>query len=244
MQQKPALIFLALAIVGAAAWFFTRADPQGTALHTREQAARGLAEELGRSQFGAKILVMSNPFTQRPDIAKAIADMEQAGLTGLRTGLGTKATVGAVVFPELRTEAQDNPAALLSDVETTTPLSFLVAPDAFDKLIRQHVDCAVVVSLIGLPVELNRCEAWNAPNVSTSTKFALLLPDFRGIADAPAIIKAVKSGRLLAFVLPKRGAPASDAPLTKDWKAEFERRFVLVTADNVEQVVGNSPELF
>lgn len=176
MQQKPALIFLVLAIVGAAAWFFTQADPQGTALLTRELAARGLAEELVRSLPGSKILVMSNPFTQRADIAKAIADMEQAGLAGLRAGLGTKITIGAVAFPELRPEARENPAALLSDVETTTPLSFLVAPDGFDKLIKQHGDCAVVVSLIGLPVELNECQAWNA----SSSKFALLLPDFRG----------------------------------------------------------------
>ena len=241
MQQKPALIFLALVVAGAAAWFFTQADPQGTALLTRELAARGLAEELGRSQFGSKILVMSNPFTQRADIAKAIADMEQAGLSGLRTGLGTRATIGAVAFPELRREARENPAALLSDVDTTTPLSFLVATDAFDKLIKQHADCAVVVSLIGLPVELNECQAWNA---AAPTKFALLLPDFRGIADAPAIIKAVKSGKLIAFVLPKLGASASDALVGKDWKAEFAKRFVLVTAANVEQVVATSPELF
>lgn len=241
MQQKPALIFLALAIVGAAAWFLAQADPQGAALQTRELAARGLAEELVRSQPGSRVLVMSNPFTQRAGIAKAIADMEQAGLTGLRAGLGTKATIGVVAFPELRPEARENPAALLSEVETTTPLSFLVAPDAFDKLIKQHGDCPVVVSLIGLPAELNRCEAWNAP---ASPKFALLLPDFREVADAPTIIKAVKSGKLVAFVLPKPGAPASDATAGKDWKAEFAKRFVLVTAENVEQVVATSPELF
>ena len=40
--------------------------------------ARGLAEELVRSLPGSKMLVLSNPFTQRADIAKAIADMEQA----------------------------------------------------------------------------------------------------------------------------------------------------------------------
>ena len=241
MQQKPALIFLALVIAGAAAWFFTRPDPQGTALQTRELAARGLAEELVRSQFGSRVLVMSNPFTQRADIAKAIADMEQAGLAGLRAGLGTKATIGAVAFPDVRPEARENPAALLSDVETTTPLSFLVAPDAFDKLIKQHSDCVVVVSLIGLPAELNRCEAWNGTG---SPKFVLLLPDFRGIVDGPSVVKAAKSGKLLAFVLPKRGAPASDAPVGKDWKEEFAKRFVLVTAENVEQVVASSPELF
>ena len=78
MQQKPAFIFLALAIVGAAAWFFTQADPQGTALMTRELAARGLAEELVRVQPGSKILVLSNPFTQRAGITKAIADKPRA----------------------------------------------------------------------------------------------------------------------------------------------------------------------
>ena len=241
MQQKPPLIFLALVVAGAVVWFFTKADPQGTALLTRELAARGLAEELVRSQPGSRVLVMSNPFTQRAGITKAIADMEQAGLSGLRAGLGTKATIGAVAFPELRPEARENPAALLSDVETTTPLSFLVAPDSFDKLIKQHGDCPGVVSLIGLPAELNQCQAWNAP---ASPKFALLLPDFRGIADAPVIVRAVKSGKLVAFVLPKLGAPASDAPVGKDWKAEFAKRFVLVTAENVEQVVATSPELF
>lgn len=241
MQQKPALIFLALVVAGAAAWFFTQPDPQGTALQTRELAARGLAEEVARNQFGSRVLVLSNPFTQRADIAKAIADMEQAGLSGLRAGLGIKATVGAVAFPELLPEALENPASLLSDVETTTPLSFLVVPDAFDKLIKQHNDCPVVVSLIGLPAELNQCEAWNA---AAPTKFAFLLPDFQGIADGPAIIKAVKSGKLVAFVLPKPGGPASDAPVGKDWKAEFAKRFILVTAENVEQVVATSPQLF
>ena len=70
------------------------------------------------------------------------------------------------------------------------------------------------------------------------------LPDFRGIADALTVIKAVKSGKLVAFVLPKPGAPGSDAAVGKDWKAEFARRFVLVTAANVEQIVATSPSLF
>ena len=242
MQQKPAVILLLLLLTAGGIWFFTKHNPVGTSLQIREFAARGLAEELVRTQpSGTRTLVLSNPFTQRADVAKAIAEMEQAGLAGIRDGLGTQLTVGAVVFPELNAEAQQNPAALLTGIETTTPVSFLVAPDAFDKLIKQHSDCTVVISLIGLPGDLAACEAWKP---ASPVKFALLLPDFRSITDSATILQAMKSGKLVAFVLPKPGAPDNNVPAAGDWKEEFERRFQLVTAANVEQVLQSMPNLF
>lgn len=242
MQQKPAVILLLLLLAAGGTWFFTRPNPVGTTLRIRAIAARGLAEELVRSQpSGTRVLVLSNPFTQRQEVAKAIAEMEQAGIDGIREGLGVNLPVGAVVFPELKPEAQQNPASLLTGVETTTPVSFLVAPDAFDKVLQQHADCAVVVSLIGLPGELEACEAWKP---ASPVKFALLLPDFRSITDSPTILQAVKSGKLVAFVLPKPGAPDNNVPASGDWKEEFERRFQLVTAANVEQVLQSVPNLF
>lgn len=247
MQQKPALILLALAIVGAAVWFFTKPNPVGTTLRIREIAARGLAEELVRAELvpsqpsGTRVLVLSNPFTQRANIAKSISDMEQAALTGVWEVLGGGISGGAVAFPELKPEAQQNPAALLTGIETTTPVSFLVTPDAFDKVIKQHADCVVVVSLIGLPGELEACEAWKP---ASPVKFALLLPDFRSITDSATVVQAVKSGKLVAFVLAKPGAPDNNVPASGDWKEEFERRFQLVTAANVEQVLQSMPNLF
>lgn len=242
MQPKPAAILLLLLLAGGGIWFFTKPSPVGTTLRIREIAARGLAQELVRSQpSGTCVLALSNPFTQRADVAKAIAEMEQAGLAGIREGLGTQLPVGAVAFPELKAEAQQNPAALLTGIETTTPVSFLVVSDAFDKVIKQHADCTVVVSLIGLPGELAACEAWKP---ASPVKFALLLPDFRSIADSATILQAVKSGKLVAFVLRKPGAPDNNVPASGDWKEEFERRFLLVTAANAEQVLQSMPNLF
>lgn len=240
-RQTPALVFLFLVAVAFLVWFLFKPDPQGNAMRTREIATRGLAEYLTRVHSGKRALIISNPFTQRKDTAKAIVDMEQAGIRGLREGFGDKITIRAVAFPELKAGANENPRALLADAETTTPLSYLVAADAFDKLAKQHGDCEIIASLIGLPLELNRCETWNAAGGS---KFALLLPDFRGIADATTVQKAMKSGKLLAFVLVKPGAPDDDSAPGKNWKAEFEKRFVLVTAENVDQVTQAYPELF
>jgi hypothetical protein len=239
-RQTPALVFAVLVAAGFSLWFFLKPDPQGNALRVREIATRGLAEHLARTYSGKKALIVSNPFTQQTGTAKAIVETEQAGIRGLREGFGASISVAAVVFPELKPEARENPRALLVDVETSTPLSYLVEPEAFDQLAGKHANCEIIVSLIGLPFEVARSEAWKAAG---APRFALLLPDLKIIGDASAVKSAVKSSKLVAFVLVRPGAPGDDVTPGRDWKAEFEKRFLLVTAENVEQVMQAHPGL-
>jgi hypothetical protein len=240
-RQTLALVFLAIVAAVVAGRFILRPQPHQRALQARELATRGLAEYLVRTHPGQRALVMSNPFIHRAGTDRKIIDTEEAGLRGLRDGFGRTITVDAVVPAELRPGALENPREVEIDPQTTTPLSFLVAPDAFDKAVQAHPDCALIVSLIGLPEELDRCAAWRAPGAPA---FALLLPDLRMVGDRPAVMQAVKSGKLLAFVLHKPGGPSDDTPLGKDHLAEFEKRFVLVTPENVEQVAQEYPALF
>jgi len=240
-RQTPALLFVALVAAGFALWFFLKPDPQGNAVRVREIATRGLAEHLARTHPGKKALIVSNPFTERKDTAKAIVEMEQAGIRGLRGGFGQSVSMAAIAFPELKPEARENPRALLTDVETSTPLSYLMTPGAFDQLASKHPDSEIIVSLIGLPLEIARCEVWKAAG---PPRFALLLPDLKVIGDAVAVIGAMKSGKLAAFVLVRPGAPGDDTTPGRDLKAEFEKRFLLVTAENVEQVLQAHPKLF
>jgi len=240
-RQTPALVFVVLVAVGFSLWFFLKPDPQSNALRVREIATRGLAEHLARTHPGKSVLIISNPFTQRQDTAKAIVETEQAGIRGLREGFGASISVAAVDFPELRPEARENPRTLLADVETTTPLSYLVEPGAFDQLAGKHANCEIIVSLVGLPLDVARSEVWKAAGAPW---FALLLPDLKIIGDASAVKSAVKSGKLAAFVLVRPGAPGDDVTPGRDWKAEFEKRFLLVTAESVEQVMQAHPGLF
>ena len=241
MSQKPALVFLVLVGAGFVAWHLSRPDPVGNALRARELATRGLAEHLARTYPGKRVLVVSNPFTQQDGAAKEIVQMDEAGIRGLREGFGDKIKIAAVAFPELKPGALENPQALLAEVETTTPLSHLVSTNAFDRLAKEHLDCEIIVSLIGLPLDVERCETWKA---SDTTKFALLLPDFRGIASAAKVQQAVSSGKLPAFVLAKYGVQDEDSSLSGDFKAEFEKRFILVTGENIDHIIQTRPELF
>ncbi len=226
-------------VLGLALW--RRSGPQEEAFQVRALATRGLAEHLARTFSGHRALILSNPFTQQGDLPRAMREMEEAGLRGLQQGFGAKVHIAAVAFPELKPEARENPRAVFIDPESTTPLSFLVAEDSFDKLARQHPDCDLIVSLIGLPARLQQVQCWQAP---AGPKFALLLPDLRVIGNNAAILAAMRRGKLAAFVLPRPGAPETPPAADGDFTAEFEKRFVLVTPENVEQAMRAIPRLF
>lgn len=243
MMKRLALPLTLLLIVSGAAvwWLLFRNNPQRTALDARELATWGLADHVARQSPGSRVLVVSNPFAQQPDVASEIKETEEAGIRGIRQGLGTQATLEAVVLPELRPEALKNPRALLQDADTSTPLSYLVAVDAFDRLAEQHPDCDVVISLVGLPAELAAVKIWSKPG---PPKFALLLPDLRVIGNRAAVQRAVKGGKLAAFVLPKPGASDPHAAIGRNSAGEFEKRFVLVTMENIDQMMQSHPQLF
>jgi hypothetical protein len=241
MRSKALLAVLVAGAVLAIGWMAFKNNPKQRALLSRELATEGLAQYLAQKYPGQRALVISNPYTQRAGLDKGVYAQEEAGIRGLRKGFAGKVTLEAVVFPELKPVVQDNPRAVEIPAGSTTPLSFLMAEDAFDKLAQQQAGCDIIVSLIGLPADLNRVEAWKKPG---KPRFALLLPDLRMVGDAAAIQNAVKAEKLAAFLLNKPGAPLEQEPMGKDRKVEFERRFVLVTPETVEQILKSYPQLF
>jgi hypothetical protein len=233
-------VLVSLAALGIGTRFLLGPKPQVNAEHVREIATWRLAEYLAQSRPGCRVLILSNPFAREASTQPAIVGMENAGIRGLETGWKGKLTLEAIALPELKAGARENPQTFITDPETTTPLSYLVAPDAFDQQAKLHAGCELVVSLIGLPAELDRCEIWTRPGPPA---FALLLPDFGVVGGIDVVRRAVKSGKLLAFVLRRPGAPSDSEPVSSNALAEFQRRFVLVTQDNLEDVLKSNPEL-
>jgi hypothetical protein len=225
---------VALGLLPVLAWLFLirRPPEQQGALAARELATRAIEAK--------RVLVIANPFTQLGKLPRKMRDMEEAGLLGVKAGVGGRIQV-QTVWPELKPGVAENPRAVFIDPETTTPLSYLVTTDAFDKLTQQHADCDVIVSLIGLPADLARVECWQKAG---GPKFALLLPDLRIIGDRAAIRHSFDFGKLVAFVAARPDAPTAPPAASPDWHAEFERRFVLVKRENLEAMIRNFPKLF
>jgi hypothetical protein len=221
--KRALIIAVLLAVAGAAVWFFRSNDPQAAAFDSRQVATRMLGEYLAKRFPKAPVVVISNPFTGLGASPK-IVEMEQAGIAGLRDAFGKDATL-KIVMPELKPAARTDPRSLLADPETPTPLSYLVAEDSFDKL---AADAEVVVSLIGLPAELDRVQSWRQAGKPT---FALLLPDLRFIGNTAAVRAAMKSGKLAAFIMANPDRSPKENP------------FLLFTAESFDPLAQQYPSL-
>ena len=211
------------------------------ALGQRELATQFLGQHLAQHFPGYQVVVWSNPFSRASGQPREVYQFEKAGLRGLHRGLGTAVTIEAVVFPELRPECRQNLSSVYIDPATTTPLSYLVAPGALDAMVNEHPGARIIVSLIGLPVNLRQTRTWTT---ASGKSFALLLPDLRMVGNQADIRQALQSGQIAAVVLNKPGAPPEDLPLGRDLKMEFDQRFLLVTAENADSVLKAFPRLF
>jgi hypothetical protein len=210
-----------------------------SSLGHRELATQFLGEFLAAHHSGKRVVVLSNPFSTQPGQAREVYQFEKAGLRGLRRGLGNAVAIEEVAYPEIRPAFFKDRHSVPIDASTTTPLSYIVAEDALDKIAQRHPQAEILVSLIGLPVNVLRTEAWKS-----GRKFALLLPDLHVLGDRSSIRAAFQSGQIDAIVLNKPGAPPEDQPLGRDEKMEFSLRFLLVTPENVDQCLKAYPRLF
>jgi hypothetical protein len=171
----------------------------------------------------------------------AVVQQEEAGIKGLREGFGDRVESIDIAYPQLISEAYASPQSLIPDTSVTTPLSFLMAPDALQRLRKEFPDRNLWISQIGLPVGILTQDVWQS---TSEPRFALLLPDLRVIGDAEEIRRAMLSGKLVAFVLTRQGQLFDTQTMGTDLAAEFAKRYVLVTAENVDAVLADFPELF
>jgi len=212
---------------------------QNQAVIRREIALRVLAEHLAESFAGKTVLVVSNPFSQLDGQPDYVYDFEKAGVRGLKRGWNDKVRLAGVAFPELQEGAAETPEKFPIDPESKTPLSFLTKPGAWDTLVRQYPKVDLLVSLIGLPIDLKNLEVWR----ESKLHLALLLPDLRMMGGREAIRAAFQSGKLTALVLNRPGAPPESTPLDPDYQKEFNRYFLLVTAQNFEKMAAEWPQV-
>lgn len=213
----------------------------GGPLTTRELAMEYMGRYLATHFPGKRVVVLSNPFSQKPGQPREVYKFEKAGLRGLKRGLGSEGALAAVAFPEIKAAFFQNRSSVYVDPHTTTPLSYIVAEDSLDKIAGEHSEAEILVSLIGLPVNVRETETWKQSN---PRKFALLLPDLRMVGNDKAIREAITSGKIAVLVLNKPGAPAEDQPMGRDSRMEFDRRFLLVNRDTLDHLLQVYPRLF
>ena len=211
---------LALVIV----FFVTRdRSPKSAALTARMRAMELLGQTVAKLRPEGTVLVLSNPFSRQAGLFDEKGQFERAGLNGLRQGLGLARPV-EVVFPEIRPEYLSDPQSVFMPADSRTPLSFLIRPGEVDRLAAAHPDCTVVVSLIGLPSEIERANIWREDD---KRSLALLLPDLRVLGPPGKAISAFEREKILAAVADDSFQPGN--PL-------------IVIRNNVREILERQPQ--
>jgi hypothetical protein len=230
MRGRASIGIIIVAVVVLAGGVFLWFRWRSPAVSERAYATQLLGEYLKNAAKPKGVLVLGNPFIDRPNRPAEVVQFEKAGIAGLQAGLA-----GAplkTVHPQIKPSVLADPSSIQIDPNSPTPLSFMIESSAFDEVIKANPDCDVVVSLIGLPVNLSSMDAWTHPG---PPKFALLLPDWRMIGDPSAIEKAFSSGKLVAAVVTRPDATAATDP---------KQRYEIVNASNVVEMIRRSPSLF
>jgi len=170
-----------------------------------------LGDHLGERFGGVRTLVLL-------PAAKHADELDAAAEEGLRLGLAGRLDVVAVRVPPGVPGAASGGGLWLQ-------------PEAFDRTVLEHPDCALVVSLAGLPVHVEQLRFWALPE----------RPDL-ALFDAPVFLlgKLLAQGAIDAVAMRRPWRPGDPDPGPPD----AAQNWLLVTSDTLAVTAREYPSLF
>jgi len=235
------VVFLLLVGLGLAPGYWYWIGPSLDSHRKDRLGPWGLGHELATRFPGSRVLIISNPFAAHPDTPQAIKVQEEDRIEGVKAGLGKGSPFVKVVYPELKPGAMEDPRSFVLEPGTPTPLSFLVTTNAFDRLYESHPDVDIIVSLIGIPLDLDQSATWKKPE---RPRFAFFLPDLRFLNGRPGVEAAFASGKLAAVVLNRPGTAAEVQQVRRLDEKTFSNHYLLMHEMNVSQIASQWGALF
>jgi len=124
-----------------------------------------------------------------------------------------------------------------AEEEFMMPIEEMMTANDFDKLIDSHKDSKLIVSMIGLPRDLNKMKLWK---MSKNKRPNLALLN----ADTHALKNAIAGGFIVAVVSYKPGITYTEESAPSDAQKAFDMRYLLITPENVEKVSKENKGLF
>lgn len=220
---RPVAIVAALvALICALGSIFTKDEGAGRSVVKREQkyqfiGGKKLGEYLAQNYAGSKALIVkgASVSSSMPDPSKHIVE-------GLREGLGDQITVVAEATPPQPTGAGAPPEGAPGP-----PMMFITAA-AFDKMFQQYAgQVDMVITTVGLPMDKERMKLWQMKK-GERPKVVIASGGLRGLLTLIS-----RGGIVAALAVNPAGMVVGDTDIPSDEQAAFDKRFLLVTPQNV-----------
>ncbi len=158
-----------------------------------------------------------------------------AGLAGLREGMGTAVTIIDIVspFPEERAAGTDGGRPMSPErrihLRKKTPAS------ALDRILAENRDCTLIISFVGLSQNPADMAIWKSAESEDRPRFVLFRSNVRPYREA------IRAGAILAAVVTRPDFEPGQGKVPEEPQAAFDRRFLLVTPENVDQIAAAHP---
>ncbi|GEM_PF-3352993 len=146
-------------------------------------------------------------------------------LEAFKKGLSGKAKIEAAETPEI---SQVNGRILKPEEIELMPLQEMLTADSFDRLVEKHPDCTLIVSFLGLPNDADKMKIWSM-EPAKRPKIALVNGAYYNLKNV------IQSGAVTAVVAVSPKAMFSDEPAPPNMKSAFDKRYLLITPDNVDE---------
>ena len=253
--RKVATACAFVALCGAIGHVFIRSD--SGRLHTilekerayRKISAQKLGAYLASNYAGARAVIVVQP--KFPDDVAApgpppVNTYQDALLEGLKAGFGDQITVVAEAAPEMPEQVKMALQASRAPGPGNAPRppdpmllrpEFWLTTATFNDLVAEYKDqCDLIVSTIGLPPDLRGLSLWD---MSPQPRLAILS------GSVYELRPVISSGQVTAAVTLNPGYVYSEnEKVPADLEEAFANRFLLLTAENVNQVAAEFGRLF
>jgi hypothetical protein len=191
-----------------------------------------LGKYLARNASGYNALVI----THDKNSENALLDV---CLDGLREGLEGKVKIAAIDFP-VPTSYNGTPSPsekVRISPERMLYISRKTQSKNFDQLIAKHPDCNLIISLICLPKDANKMIALNK-KPEKRPKVALLSNNISMMKEM------LLQGIISAAIISRPDYIPGKKKLPKNIETAFDKRFLMVTPDNVKSIAADYPSIF
>jgi len=228
---KPLAIVLLLGVVVCTIMILTKnlgsGDTQAliaNELKFAKASSYVLGQSLAKTMPGARVLLIVDEQNEMNKRQKILID-------GLKEGFGSAITQITVKTPQIK-KPKGAPEEMMM------PLMEMVKAADFNKLIKQNKSCNLIISMIGLPMDMGALSIWKSfeENPKKTPRLSILNGDISMLAPA------IKSGIIPAVVTHNPDARYTEDPAPEDLQAAFDVRYLLITTKNVGEVAKKYKE--
>jgi hypothetical protein len=145
---------------------------------------------------------------------------------------------GDTATPVPSTAPSSAPMEPMGMPEMMIPIQEVMTAQGINDILAKYPEVNMIVSFVGFPRDIQNMSIWYEENPEKKVKVVSLSGDCYNLKDA------IICGQAVAAVVYSPNAKFSEKTAPIDPKAAFDERYILITPENIQEILTQFPNLF